>query len=567
MNKSMKLATGLSLSAMLLAGCGSDVSESKDINVDPVANLYLSFRNSVGNVPMDSVNVTLVRVDKASRQADDQGTLSYSKLQVGSYTMLVERSGYASLSCPVSITMAATDETPIANDQAMVVNMHKLGVTVQGVAKQTQPSGTIVALEDATIKLSIANSPCTFIDNFKLASTDESGLFTFENLPENASYSITAQAMVDGNNVYVDGNSYSVSNKLSGEVAVLTSVFNYRISTQAFVLESINTDTLGINDDIILSFSKSIDETALRSTSIKVTRNGETLAITKTLSNSNATLTISPAVGSWWANGAYAVIVDLKSVEGQSLTRTENFTIYNDGSLGNVAGLTVSNTQSVVYSDGVGSTMTKSADTNKVDARTVQMDLTWNKLANVTTYEVYEKRVGDSTYILVDELADTTTTITTTDYFIKSQVIDYVVVGVNSAGRSSFETATKLSLSDKIRPSIVEDLTNWVIDPLLLDNSAGTAPDTLDAYGKTFVFSEIMDSTEVPVITLTPSGESTLMTYFVKWENKYSFTVYPIVKTGQDASVADHSVSVDLSTLNDVAGNVVTPSSYVLAFN
>ena len=149
-----------------LMSCSDNSVESKDLNVDSKGNLYVTVRDANGTVLTagDSVNVTLLKIDDKPRMADSLGTVLYKNLQVGSYQVLVEKAGYAPMVCATSISLAASDETPIAADQTLAVDLHKIGASVTGTAVR-QNSANINGTEqvpaaEASLRLVLVGGTC-----------------------------------------------------------------------------------------------------------------------------------------------------------------------------------------------------------------------------------------------------------------------------------------------------------------------------------------------------------------------------------------------------------------------
>ena len=123
-------AFGLSLMA-----CGSDVSQSENVDIDVKGTLFVSVRDVNGNVLSaadTTLSVTLLNSTntKGALNSDSLGTTKYKDLAVGSYQVLVKKAGYASMVCDATIGLAAQEEVPVANDRTVNVTLHKLGATL-----------------------------------------------------------------------------------------------------------------------------------------------------------------------------------------------------------------------------------------------------------------------------------------------------------------------------------------------------------------------------------------------------------------------------------------------------
>lgn len=551
MNKMMKWL-GVTAMSFGLFACSENVAESKDVNVDAKGNLYVTLRDVNGNLltSADSVNVTLLKVDKTPRTADSLGTVAYKDLQVGTYSLLVEKTGYSSMVCAAYISMAATDETPIAQDLTLNVALHKAGATVSGSLVRNNNAninGTeILPAASAIVRLAMDDvNSCYFVNSVAIDTTDAAGNYSITGLPELADFSLVPQSLT------VNGELYS-SSDLSGTTGAVGeskryAQLAYNIDANPFQVVSSNAKSVAIDDSVVVNFSKAVDITRLRLDDIKVS-NG--IAITTAWSNNNTTLTVKSTTGKWASTASsFSLIYNIYSLNGQSVLggNSLNVSVFTDGDLAAVTNF--------AYSTKLG---TGGKDSAVADANTGSVHLKWSPVANAAGYEIYARKSTDSSFFVAETIysPDTSVDMTTTNDFQDKKNVSFFVVAFNSLGRSNYATAPGLKIADGYKPVATNLPLAYTLGAVDVDLTAET--DTTWLVGRSFTFSEKMDTTKAPTLTISTAVATELGATY-KWVNPTTLQIVLYAKAKVDlteaATPATYSITAALNALTDVAGN------------
>jgi hypothetical protein len=547
------LLVPMALAALGLSACGDEPTAN---NVDTKANLFVKVMTS-DQSKADSVKLTLLTTKRKIAYTDSIGVAALNDLQVGSYNIQVEKSGFAPMLCQVEIPMASDDEeSAIAKEISIDLTVHKTGAILGGVAKITK-MGAISDLKDAIMDVEARplNGNCEFMNPRTQAETGSDGTFEAKNLPERATISVNPRHIEVDDQIYTSSNTYSSSNLVAGNKRLITTTFSYTQSNFSFVLENNNLDTLAQNAAIELNYSKSVDVSRIRNGDIKVSTGGSAIATNLEWSNNNRTLKITPAVGSTWPNGSLNLLQTLFSADDHiNLSVNKNFQVFRTGNLAAVEGLSVKTTTTNLFNNIFSPNSTTAYDTLLIDDATTSLTLKWKKTANATGYQLYKKAVGkDSAFVLASDLSDTSTVVSSLD-FSKGKNIQFMVVAYNSANRSAFPESA-LSLKDTTKAKISLSTNNSLAISKAIMNNAKSTPDTLIGVPKRAFFTEAMDTTKAPSITVSGAAADK-MTFTVKWQTEHSFDIIPVIKANQDAStLSNFDVTVDVTGVVDRAGN------------
>lgn len=254
-----------------------------------------------------------------------------------------------------------------------------------------------------------------------------------------------------------------------------------------------------------------------------------TIAVNTVWEANNTILKISSAAGNWVLNGTIYIGINVTAIDGTSFSDYYSANIFAGGELGNVTGLKIlNNADTLLDYDGVISGNLK---------------LSWNALENATGYEVYRKYT-DSTYQLITTTSKNVREATINSLYLVSEdnlsrEVSFIVVGINSQGRSSFETATPIILSDKVKP------TAYVY---YLSGFSGTY--TWDIY-----FSEPMDTASADIM-VSDNGNGKLV--FTKaWTSDHSYLTVTIKPTDGTGETISENIELNIPGLKDKAGNML----------
>lgn len=574
MNKMLKFMGALTLGYGLMS-CGDSPVESKDVNVDSKGNLYISIRDVNGTVLTagDSVKVTLLQIDSKARLADSLGTVEYKSLQVGSYQVLIEKEGYASMVCKTDITLASVDYIPIAADQTLAVDMHKIGATVTGTAMRQDLSGIngaeIVPATDASMRLTLGGGACEFVEGSFTATVDEDGVYSFTDLPELANYTIKPMAITISDELNL-ANSIAGVTGVSDENVKIPQI-SYTVNTDPFEVVSTNANSVAIDDSIVVSFSKAVDVSRIRNGDINVSND---VAILTSWSNDNKTLTVKAATGKWNYGSSFTLTYSVFSVNGVSINAVSSnslpITIYTEGKLGVIKGLKAKNKM----------------DTT-INYNSTVVNLTWNRLSNASGYKVYRKTSGDSSFVLaqtLNSINDTNAAMAGND-FSDGKSVRFLVVGFNSVNTSPFVVDSAKNFYDKVKPTqsllyssqgTATSLTtpgtstqDWIFESDAASVTAGSTNLDLSQIEPMMIeFSEPMDTTLFSVndnIEVTVDGtenSSDKLTFKKEWSLDHArLTITPYVVAKKSAADVALRVTVSFADVKDKRGNVISTKS------
>lgn len=574
MNKMLKFMGALTLGYGLMS-CGDSPVESKDVNVDSKGNLYISIRDVNGTVLTagDSVKVTLLQIDSKARLADSLGTVEYKSLQVGSYQVLIEKEGYASMVCKTDITLASVDYIPIAADQTLAVDMHKIGATVTGTAMRQDLSGIngaeIVPATDASMRLTLGGGACEFVEGSFTATVDEDGVYSFTDLPELANYTIKPMAITISDELNL-ANSIAGVTGVSDENVKIPQI-SYTVNTDPFEVVSTNANSVAIDDSIVVSFSKAVDVSRIRNGDINVSND---VAILTSWSNDNKTLTVKAATGKWNYGSSFTLTYSVFSVNGVSINAVSSnslpITIYTEGKLGVIKGLKAKNKM----------------DTT-INYNSTVVNLTWNRLSNASGYKVYRKTSGDSSFVLAQTLnsINDTNAAMAGNEFSDGKSVRFLVVGFNSVNTSPFVVDSAKNFYDKVKPtqsllyssqgtatSVTTPGTStqdWIFESDAASVTAGSTNLDLSQLATMVIdFSEPMDTTLFSVndnIEVTVDGtenSSDKLTFKKEWSLDHArLTITPYVVAKKSAADVALRVTVSFADVKDKRGNVISTKS------
>jgi hypothetical protein len=274
---------------------------------------------------------------------------------------------------------------------------------------------------------------------------------------------------------------------------------------------------------IQLTFNRSLD-LAFTSASLYDSTAGRYVAITWSLDTSSKILTIVPAgTTTLAAYHTYSLGVDAVASNGSSLNVSRTFLADSPATLlPLVSGLTVSPTNA--------------------DYNTATFTLSWSASAGASSYQVWLHDSSTNPDWLLAKTVGTTPAPTTSvtlpgsfDYYTADGIqtpfafgvgVSFAVVAANAAGDApSPTTATPVSRTDTVAPTVLS-----AVQSSSADNSAGSLPKVVTL---TLSFSEYMDTTVLPTITLTGAG----VTSTFAWNANRTLGVITItIPAGVDAT-------------------------------
>ena len=199
----------------------------------------------------------------------------------------------------------------------------------------------------------------------------------------------------------------------------------------------------------------------------------------------------------------------------------------------------------------------KVADAAHYNAQTAE-NLTALIVANAAGYEIYARKSTDSSFFVAETIysPDTSVDMTTTNDFQDKKNVSFFVVAFNSLGRSNYATAPGLKIADGYKPVASNLPLAYSLGAVNIDLTAET--DTTWLVGRSFTFSEKMDTTKAPTLTISTAVATELGATY-KWVNPTTLQIVLYAKAKVDlteaATPATYSITAALNALTDVAGN------------
>lgn len=515
------------------------------------ANVVIRLFDNYTKAPIPGTKVSIIGVD--TLLSDTTGAVFFDSIKVGTYIVNCSKNGFESIYDELKLTIDSNSNTvPIVNQSSDFYYMAKKGAVVRGNLFY-QKDGKYYQANGATVECRLNNIS---FQNPVRTTTSAKGVYSFADLPEYTSYTITVRPFSDGSLNYKQSSELSCAGKSAGDTIRAEDIILAKFTDGKFIVMNHNLETLTKSDSIVLEFSESVNIEKLGADSIYVNLNSESARILtqKEWQNDNKRLVIRPFDGAWDPTEEYTLVVKkIVSTTGKPLDNTSylsrTFTPITSGELGNV--------KNVRFYKGA-------ADTSKIDYNTNSITLKWSPLANALGYQIYQKTSSDSTWTHFESVIDTILTVTTTGSFNSGKYLKFIVLGVNSTGISSFKSATILTLRDEKAPRIV----TATLERSNFDNSTINYVDTVPIPISNIYLPEPMDTTKKPTIKVTEAsyydedsfemhGDSTYSVSAGKvvwiWTSNQSGILKVVVDRNKDASY--DTLKIDFSTVTDVAGN------------
>ncbi|MBO7500724.1 MAG: carboxypeptidase regulatory-like domain-containing protein [Fibrobacterales bacterium] len=185
-----------------LSGCSEQTTYDKSDESKERGRVSVNVVDASGNL-LDSVQVTELQGNKV--KISKNGVATFDDLTVGTHRFRFQREGYAAVEGEIEVVLddhsAQLPELTVARDNAHIVSMHRLGVSATGkVVRQVyggdfEPAaGVVVDLRPGAVKTSSFGGE--FFVRHYFATTDENGVYRFDDLPEWTAYAVSARPTV-----------------------------------------------------------------------------------------------------------------------------------------------------------------------------------------------------------------------------------------------------------------------------------------------------------------------------------------------------------------------------------
>ena len=439
MKKTIKILATIALFLTLFA-C-SDVAMTGYDESKTTATIDILVTDAGTSDPLDSVVVVyVVNGREKSVKSDTLGRVTIPNLGSGTYRLRLTRAGYADVDVTVPLAPAPDIDMPVVPDADLSLYMYAEGVTLTGDVKIQDAKGVKTLKAGVTVDLTLGGA--SFVKDVCTTVTDADGKFTFANLPEMASYTVSVRRLVVGEQAFEGTTTWTETGIRTGNVITKPSAFVMTLDAPVLEVNTINTE-LKSTDELVVSFSQIVDVSKIGLGDIEVTRNGFTeVAVSAVWSDSNKTLTIAPVSGAWGATGAYELALVLKSTAGANFTGTNPIDFGVTAAV--VAPAKVTNFHLVSWVDVLGDLQDT---TVAVDNSADMLHLAWNDIDGENGYEIWRKRSNEDNFTLLSTnfAGDTTYTADVGGLFTGSNKATFMVVSFTDAGRSDFATAPRLT--------------------------------------------------------------------------------------------------------------------------
>lgn len=344
-------------SAALLAGCfGDDSVTSVNEEAKDKANISLKFIDSNTGDPIDSVSVYSSNAKKTAI-SDTLGIVVWKSNTIGDYDYEVTKDGYATVRTTVTLSENGQGSVARVPDQFKSIKLHKQGVSVNGtVLVKNAETGNLSAAEKVPVVLKFEDK--NIYPAEVETTTNSSGVFEFEDLPENTGYYILVpQAEIKGQTYEMANKNVSVGSLRAGEKKSLDQITMELIGLKPEMISS-NKQTMKDTASLQLKFStqlvadsvpnawkvykngsvqQSCDEVCVawddwgdcidyEDVCSPVVTGGVLVLTTAKLSDDKKTVVITPVSETWTNKGSYYVTGHVYSTEGRPADYNTYFT-------------------------------------------------------------------------------------------------------------------------------------------------------------------------------------------------------------------------------------------------
>jgi hypothetical protein len=528
-------------SLCLFSGCGNPVS-----NDTPTADsIFVLITDAYSANTLDNASLRIIGGPRVF--TDNDGIALFTGIDVGRYTLILERDGYESMRSTLTIMANEINYTRVFTYSPDSYSMFRKGVRLAGKiyyrdGDQTKPADSI------TVGVAVASY---FIRPSRETVTSAEGDYAFDSLPEQDKYTLHVRSFSRGGKIYATPQSGTQAGgkRVGDDPFVPAIVLDAQRSAELLVVAT-NLATLKADGKATIVFSAPIDTSAIVYGSITLKSGNEILLCDAAWSADCKTLFVA-IHGAEWSMGTYTLSLSLTSTTGAVYAGTNAFAIQSDI-------LVLGNVEEV-----------RLASNQRIDYNTAQITLAWSALEGALAYDIYTKRkyLESSWVLTVGNVSDTFAIINTAKAFEEGQTARYIVLGRNNHGASNPDSATVIGLSDNVGPFISPERSSIVKSPAykIFDNSAGAVSDTIflfvsliDSMGRTI---EPLDTALDPKLVMRNAASDTGAGAFVlpdslmswRWASRTSGIVQSVVPAGRNAS--DDSLYVDFTAVTDMAGN------------
>lgn len=316
------LASMLPAAAFLMACAEDSTITNVNDEAKEKANITLMIVDMNSGLALDSVNVLSMTSNKQAT-TDANGLVTWKSNEIGDYAYTISKNGYATQTIVVSLAEQGKGDVARVGDVYTKISMTKAGVVAKGnVLYKDDATGNLKAA--AGIKV-YAKLPSNFVPCEYTTLTDASGAYSFTNLPEGVTSTISVGQTTIENKLYGSTTTNTVTNRRAGDLVNLAPIQMGFISG-SILLVSDNTDKVDTTTTVTLTFSTPIKADSLNANKVRVTQGGTTSILTKiALDADGKTVKIAPFSGKWQKGTSYTISGTVYSTDGAQTTFSKSF--------------------------------------------------------------------------------------------------------------------------------------------------------------------------------------------------------------------------------------------------
>jgi hypothetical protein len=581
----------------LLSACGDTVvDESGDsAPVQTKATLNVLVRNASTGVPLRA-SVKLLSTGAADSTNAATGTLSFNDISVGEHRVLIEKTGYASMVSPATISTSAppTENIFIAGEYTVNASLMPLTSSLDGYVYYEDANGISKPAEGAIVRVELTNT--NLADRIFTATVGADGKFAFPELPAVGNgYNLQILEITkEGQTYKANTPTITLESLRDGLPAHITNSIKYKLTDLVSLFELMSYKTIiGKTETLSLEFSDAIDPAKLTPDVVYSEYNN--IPTDKELSADNKTLQLVP-LGTWPSGDFRVCFGSLKALNGKTVTGSS------------CTGMITVEAEPLAAVQVTGLALNKddNLDTD-IDFNTSGVSLIWGKVAGATGYRLYARASAGNKkeeFIRIDRyITDTTATVYYYDFnlgsnnaFANGNSVEFVVQAYNQQSETKLNGATALTVKDKKKPTWnigwtqagSDSVAQWYGSYPYIDNSCFGGYDEFDspiyyscesgtnngfisafkfdklrlATGYSYstvsiTFSEPMDtlSTTITIAPDEPASAPARFSVGKEWsDNRRILYLTPSIAAGT-VSKAESKFRVQVKNLQDIAGN------------
>ena len=518
-----KLLTLASAAALLAACSDTAVSDAND-EIKEKSTVTFFVYDVLTRLPLEDV-ANYYRTEDKTKYTDSTGTIVWKNVDLGESYFDFQLDGYAMKRHDVKITDDMKHDVARVRDNTEKIPMFELGVDVKGKFFYRDPeTKDWIPAANATIYVDYPDSSEIY-PNEVYTKTDEDGNYSFKNLAANVGFEVKSERFSVDSTVY-EVTTIGATAQRKGVLKEMEPMIAEIASLEPVLLSS-NLSSLGVKDDIKLTFSEVLEKDSVTTKHIFVNRmlsdskdpvtkkpnDLKAVAVSVSLSEDGKTITIKSKSGEWADGKSYVIDFDVWSTLAKGLKDSlvvdgvtyEKYRKFTAGSLevpGQVKNLHVKlndDKKEEIHPDYVGE-FTYGSELNKNSDLTYSAAITleWDAIEKgVDKYNIYVKgdKDTDADYVWVADVEATKPeteekAISLADALnkgkfllypqnkLQSGVIDVIVLAENASGEALAKDAKALTIKiyDTVKKDVEEMQTTDYITAAKMDvKKAGTS--------------------------------------------------------------------------------------------